>query len=61
MVQDLALCYSSTEGIAEFDCSSTNLTPNSCGIFQLAKLLPPNRRWHLILDNNFTNVPRLKS
>lgn len=51
------LWYSSTQGIAELDRSSTNLTPTSCGVLQLAKLLPPNRQWHLILDNYFTNVP----
>jgi len=50
------LWYSSTQGIAALDRSSANLTPTSCGVLQLAKLLPCNHQWHLIPDNYFTNV-----
>ena len=59
------LSYSSTQGTVELSSSAVlssttrtpGLTPTSNRVLHLAKLLPSNFRWNVILDNYFTNVP----
>jgi len=50
------LWYSISQGIAEL-VKLPNLTPTASGVYQLARLLPENKRWNLVLDNYFTNIP----
>lgn len=50
------LWYSVSQGMAEL-VKLDYLTPTASGVFQLAKLLPERKRWNLVLDNYFTNIP----